>query len=182
MQPPLCMRPLSAARVRELAASLRSRDACTLRRSQILLASARGSRSSPIAESLGCDDQTVRNARRAFQGEGLGGLTATSQAPHRVQAVWSKARDDEGRERLPQSPRGFGKPRSPWTLPLMAQVCCERGMTSRALRDDAIRRTLERLDIHGTRAQPWMTSPAPHDARKKARRDRLSRLSAQHPE
>jgi transposase len=182
MKPPLFIRPLSAAEVRELEASLRSRDAFTLRRSQILLASARGSRSSQIAEYLGCDDQTVRNALRAFQGEGLGCLTAKSSAPHRVQAVWSKARDDELRELLHQSPRVFGKPRSTWTLQLIAQVCFERGMTSRELSAEAIRLTLERLDINWKRAKHWMTSPDPHYALKKARRDRLIRLSAQHPE
>jgi hypothetical protein len=182
MQPPLFIRPLSAAEVRELEASLRSRDAFTRRRSQILLASARGSRSSPIAEYLGGDDQTVRNAMRAFQGEGLGCLTAKSSAPHRVQAIWSKARDDEWRELLHQSPRGLGKPRSTGTLQLIAQVCFERGLTSRELSAEAICRTLERLDINGKRAKHWLTSPAPHYALKKARRDRLIRLSAQHPE
>src|SRR5262245_48958418 len=104
MQPPLFVRPLAAAEVRELEVSLRSRDAFTLRRSQILLASARGSRPAQRAEYLGCNDQTVRNALRAFQHEGLGCLTAKSSTPHRVQAVWSKARDDELRELLHQSP------------------------------------------------------------------------------
>jgi transposase len=182
MQPPLFIRPLSTAEVRELAASLRSRDAFTPRRSQILLASARGCRSSQIAEYLGCDDQTVRNALRAFQDEGLGCLTAKSSAPHRVQAVWSKARDDELRELLHQSPRVFGKPQSTWTLQLIAQVCFERGMTSRELSAEAIRLTLERLDINWKRAKHWRTSPDPHYALKKAHRDRLIRLSAQHPE
>jgi transposase len=182
MKPPLFIRPLSTAEARELAARLRSRDAFTLRRSQILLASARGSRPSQIAKHLSCATQTVRNALRAFQGEGLDCLTAKSQAPHQVQAVWSKARDEELRELLHQSPRVFGKPRSTWTLQLIAQVCFERGMTSRALSDEAIRRTLERLDIHWKRAKHWMTSPDPDYALKKARRDRLIRLSAQHPE
>jgi transposase len=133
MQPPLFVRPLSAAEVRELGVSLRSRDAFTLRRSQILLASARGSRPSQIADHLSCASQTVRNTLRAFQHEGLGCLTAKSSAPYRVQAVWSKMRDDELRELLHQSPRVFGKPRSTWTLQLIAQVCFERGMTSREL-------------------------------------------------
>ena len=82
MKPPLFVRPLSAAEVRELEGSLRSRDAFTLRRSQILLASARGARPSQIAKHLSCATQTVRNALRAFQGEGLNRLTAKSQAPH----------------------------------------------------------------------------------------------------
>lgn len=46
MQPPLFIRPLSAAEAREIKASLRSHDVFTLRRSQILLASARGYHSS----------------------------------------------------------------------------------------------------------------------------------------
>jgi DNA-binding NarL/FixJ family response regulator len=66
MQAPLFIRPLSAAEKRELETGLRSRDAFTLRRSQILLASARGYASSQIAEYLGCRDQTVRNALHAF--------------------------------------------------------------------------------------------------------------------
>jgi DNA-binding NarL/FixJ family response regulator len=86
--------------VRELEASLRSRDAFTLRRSQILLASARGSRPSQIAAHLSWANQTVRNALRAFRSEGLDCLTAKVQAPQRVQAIWSKARDDDLRELL----------------------------------------------------------------------------------
>jgi hypothetical protein len=54
MQPPLFIRPLSAVEEQELKAALRSRDAFTLRRSQIWLASARGDRSTQIAEYLGC--------------------------------------------------------------------------------------------------------------------------------
>jgi transposase len=182
MKPPLFIRPLSALEVRELEASLRSHDAFTLRRSQILLASARGYRPSQIAEYLSCAHQTVRNALRAFRSEGLGCLTAKSQAPKRVQAIWSKERDNELRELLHQSPRLFGKPRSTWTLQLIAEVCFERGMTSRELSAVAIRYTLERLDINWKRAKHWMTSPDPNYTRKKARRDRLIRLSVQHPE
>jgi transposase len=182
MQPPLFIRPLSAAEERELKAGFRSHDVFTLRRSQILLASARGYHSSQIAEFLGCDDQTVRNALHAFRNEGLGCLTAKSSAPHRVQAIWSKERDEELRELLHQSPRVFGKPRSTWTLQLIAEVCFERGVTSRGLSAEAIRCTLERLGINWKRAKHWMTSPDPDYALKKARRDQLIHLSAQHPE
>jgi transposase len=182
MKPPLFIQPLWALEVRELEASLRSRDAFTLRRSQILLASARGYRPSQIAAYLSCSKQTVHNALRAFRSEGLGCLTAKSQAPKRVQAIWSKERDNELRELLHQSPRLFGKPRSTWTLQLIAEVCFERGMTSRALSAVAIRYTLERLDINWKRAKHWMTSPDPNYTLKKAHRDRLMRLSAHHPE
>jgi transposase len=182
MQAPLCIRPLSAAEKHELEIGLRSRDAFTLRRSQILLASARGYASSQSAAYLGCRDQPVRNALHAFHNEGLGCLSAKSSAPKRVQAVWSKERDDELRALLHHSPRLFGKPRSTWTLQLLAEVCFEQGLTSRELSDEALRHTLARLDINGKRAKHWMTSPDPHYARKKAARDRLLRLSAQPPE
>jgi transposase len=182
MQPPLFIRPLSAMEECELETALRSREAFTLRRSQILRASARGYRPSQIAEYLGCGTQTVRNALRACRSEGVGCLAAKSQAPKRVQAIWSKERDDALRELLHQNPRGFGKPRSPWTLQLLAEVCCERGMTSREVSDASIRRTLKRLDINWKRAKHWMTSPDPHYAWKKAHRDRLIRLAAQNPD
>ncbi len=182
MQAPLCIHPLSAAEKHELEIGLRSRDAFTLRRSQILLASARGDASPQIAAYLGCRDQTVRNALHAFHNEGLGCLSAKSSAPKRVQAVWSQERDDELRELLHHSPRLFGKPRSTWTLQLLAEVCFEQGLTSRELSDEALRHTLARLDINWKRAKHWMTSPDPHYARKKVARDRLIRLSAHHPE
>jgi transposase len=182
MQPPLFIRPLLAVEEQELKAGLRSRDAFTLRRSQILLASARGARSTQIAAYLGCNDQTVRNALRAFEKEALRCLTVKSSAPKRVRAIWSTERDEELREILHQSPRVFGKPRSTWTLQLIAEVCFARGMTSRELSGEAIRRTLKRLDIHWKRAKHWMTSPDPHYAQKKAHRDRLIRLAAHHPE
>jgi transposase len=182
MQPPLCIRSLSAVEEQTLKAGLRSRDAFTLRRSQILLASARGDHSTQIAAYLGCDDQTVRNALRAFQSEGLDCLTAKSSAPKRVKAIWAKERDDELRELLHQSPRLFGKPRSPWTLQRLAEVCFARHLTSQELSAEAIRWTLKRLDINWKRGKHWMTSPDPHYARKKAHRDQLMRLSAHHPE
>jgi hypothetical protein len=90
--------------------------------------------------------------------------------------------DDAFCELLHQSPRLFGKPRSTWTLKLLAEVCLEQGLTSRELSDEAIRHTLKRLDINWKRAKHWMTSPDPHYTQKKAARDRLLRLSAQHPE
>ena len=67
MQAPLFIRPLSAVEQHALQGGLRSRDAFTLRRSQILLASARGCHSTQIAAYLGCKDQTVRNALHAFE-------------------------------------------------------------------------------------------------------------------
>jgi hypothetical protein len=83
---------------------------------------------------------------------------------------------------LHKSPRNFGKPRSTWTLKLLAAVCHERGLTSRQLSIEAIRHILGRLWINWMRAKHWMTSPDLDHAAKKARRDRLIRLASRHPD
>jgi transposase len=183
MRPPLTfVGELAEAERQQLHAGLRSRDAFTLRRSQILLASAAGHRPAVIASNLGCTAASVRNAIHAFEVEGLGCLSAKSDAPKQPFSVWPKDRDDELRTLLHQSPRTFGKPRSTWTLQLVAEVCYERGMTARQLSGEAIRCILVRLEINWKRAKLWMTSPDPNYAVKKARRDRLIRLAAQHPD
>ncbi len=62
MKRPIYVRPLSDAERKTLEAGLRSPDAFTLRRCQILLASAGGQNAYQIARNLGCNPQTVRNA------------------------------------------------------------------------------------------------------------------------
>jgi transposase len=81
MKPPTFVGPLTAEDRQHLEAGLRSPDAFTLRRSQILLASARGYRASQIAPVLGCSVQSIRHAIRAFQAEGLSCLAVKSSAP-----------------------------------------------------------------------------------------------------
>jgi len=182
MKPPTFVGSLTAEDRQHLEAGLHSPDAFTLRRSQILLASARGYRPSQIAPVLGCSVQSIRDAIRAFRAEGLSCLAAKSTAPKRVQVVWPRHRDEELRELLHQSPRTFGKRRSTWTLELVAEVWFERGITSRQLTGEAIRVNLERMGINWKRAKFWMTSPDPRYAEKKARRDRLIELAARHPD
>jgi hypothetical protein len=66
MKRPIFVRPLSGAERETLEAGLRSPDAFTLRRCQILLASNRGKNAYQIAHELGCNPQTARNAIHAF--------------------------------------------------------------------------------------------------------------------
>ncbi len=61
MKPPLFVRELSDAERRALQAGLRSREAFTLRRAQILLANAEGQRPARIASHVGCAVGTVHN-------------------------------------------------------------------------------------------------------------------------
>jgi transposase len=167
MKPPLFVRPLAEAERAALRQGLRSPDAFTLRRCQILLASDQGQRPAQIAAALGCGTQTVRDALRAFAAEGLGCLRAKPKTPKTIHTAWPKGRDGDLRALLHQSPRTFGKPTSLWTLPLAAQVCHEKGWTPRRLSGETIRRVLKRLGVGWKRAKHWLTSPDPAYARKK---------------
>jgi transposase len=167
MKPPLFVRQLAEAERATLREGLRSPDAFTLRRCQILVHSDRRQRPSQIAAALGCGVQTVRDALRAFAAEGLACLRAKPKTPKTIHAAWPKGRDDDLRALLHQSPRTFGKPTSLWTLPLAAQVCHEKGWTPRLLSGETIRRVLRRLGVGWKRAKHWLTSPDPAYARKK---------------
>src|SRR3954470_2801162 len=156
MKPPLFVRPLTPAERRALTQGLRAAEAFTLRRCQILLASARGQRPARIAAALGCSVQTVRDALNAFAAEGTACLRAKSKAPKTVHAAWPRGRDGDLRALLHQSPRCFGKPTSLWTLGLVAAVCFERGWTARLLSGEAIRLTLKRLGVGWKRAKHWL--------------------------
>ena len=68
---------------------------------------------------------------------------------------------------LHQSPRASGKTTSLWTLALAAEVCHEKGWTTRVLSAEAIRLVLKRLKVGWKRAKHWLVSPDPEYARKK---------------
>ena len=167
MKPPLFIRPLADAERAALRRGLRSADAFTLRRCQILLASDQQQRPSQIAAALGCGAQTVRDALHAFAAEGLACLRQKPKTPKTVHAAWPRGRDDDLRALLHQSPRALGKPTSLWTLPLAARVCHERGWTARVVSGETIRLALKRLGVGWKRAKHWLVSPDPAYARKK---------------
>jgi len=161
------VRSLTDDECRQLAARLRSPNAFVLRRCQILLASSRGRRAPEIADNLGCDDQTVRNAIGAFNALGLACLTKGSFVPHTIHAALDAKQIEKLRAMLHQSPRNFGKPTSLWTLGLAAEVSFEKGITTTRVTGETIRATLARLGIHWRQAKRWITSPDPEYARKK---------------
>jgi hypothetical protein len=66
MRQPIFVPSLSPAEHDALTQALRSKDAFTLRRAQILLASAHGHKPAAIAATYGCTDQTVRNVIHDF--------------------------------------------------------------------------------------------------------------------
>jgi transposase len=167
MKPPLFVRPLSDSERASLREGLRSPDAFTLRRCQVLLQSHQGRRPSLIAASLACSSQAVRDVIRAFATEGLACLRPKPKTPKTIHFVWPRERDGDLRALLHQSPRNCGKSTSLWTLELAAQVCFEKGWTARRPSGEAIRQTLKRLGVGWKRAKHWLTSPDPEYARKK---------------
>ncbi len=167
MKPPLFVRELSGAERRELHSGLRSRDAFTLRRAQILLASAEGLRPTVIAARVGCVVGTVHNALHAFEKEGVGCLTEKKRGPRDVPPILDDAKADPLKGILHQSPRRFGKARSTWTLDLLADVAFEQRLTPRRLSHEAVRQAVKRLGHGWKRAKQWITSPDPAYARKK---------------
>src|SRR5207237_2431189 len=134
---------------------------------QILLASSREDRSSQIAANLGCSVQTVRNAIKDFQQEGLESLKPGSSRPKSVKPLLHGDKAEALRAILHQSPRAFGKPTSVWTLALAAEVCHEQGLTEREVSIELIRQALKRLGVGWQRAKHWITSPDPQYERKK---------------
>ena len=168
MKAPIFVRPLSESEYDTLRAGLRSSEAFTLRRSQILLASAEGQTPRQIARRVGCGDQTVRNVLRAFAAEDVACLQQKSSRPKSLKPDLDESKREQLRDLLHQSPREFGKACSSWTLEMLAEVCFDQELTTRLVSDETIRQALRRLEINWQRAKHWITSPDPAYALKKS--------------
>jgi DNA-binding NarL/FixJ family response regulator len=92
MKPALSIRHFTDEERAALEAGLRSHDAFTVRRCQILLASAAGRKPSQIATALHCAPQTVRNVIHTFDKRGLACVPHGSNVPIRVEPVLNAAK------------------------------------------------------------------------------------------
>jgi transposase len=162
------VRPLTDAERQQLTKGLRAADAFTLRRCQILLASADGEHAAAIGRRVGCSDQAARDAIRAFNARGLAALTRRSSRPATTYPAFDAAGAERLRELLHRSPREFGKETSLWTLPLAAEVSVTEGLVAGPVTGETVRATLARLGVRWQRAKRWIVSPDPAYARKKA--------------
>jgi len=169
MHQPLFVRPLTPEEHQALRDGLRSPSAFTLRRSQILLASAEGLKPSEVRARLGCAAQTVRDAIRAFAAEGTACLREKSHRPVSARPALDGPAAERLRALLHRSPRDFGKPTGLWTLESAAEVAFSEGLTPRLMSGESIRRALQRLGVGWKRAKTWITSPDPAYLRKKSR-------------
>lgn len=167
MKPQVRVRELTAEERQALEQGLRSSKSFELRRSQIVLASARGESVAKIASFVGCDDQTVRNAIHAFNQQGIAALQPQSRRPHQTHEAFDEETAEKLKALLHQSPRRYGKATSLWTLELAAEVSYEQGLTAEMVSDETIRRTIRRLGWNWRRAKQWISSPDPaYEAKK----------------
>lgn len=168
MKTPIFVRSFSEEEREALQAGLRSKDTFTMRRCQALLASSRGEYASKIAESIGCGQQTVRDAIHDFNRRGLLALEARSSRPRRTRDAFDEESAEELRGMLHRSPREFGYETSLWTLRMAAEAAFENGLTEERVSGETIRATLSRLlGVRWMRAKRWITSPDPLYERKK---------------
>jgi transposase len=168
MKAPIFVRSFSEKEREILEAGLRSKETFTLRPSQMLLASSRGEEVPQIATSLGCGQQTVRDAIHDFDARGTDALAAKSSRPRRTRDAFDQESAERLRALLHHSPREFGYESSLWTLEMAAEVAFEKGLTQRRVSGETIRTTLSRLlGVRWMRAKRWITSPDPLYERKK---------------
>jgi len=167
MRHPIYVRKMTKREKQALQARVRSKDPFVIRRSQIILASARGEKAIEIAQTLSCDDQTVRNVIQGFNQHGIAILQEGSRRPHTTQAAFSAETVERLKEILHQSPRNFGRSTSLWTLGLAAEVSYEKGLVKESVSGETIRATLKRFGMKWTRAKHWITSPDPQYEMKK---------------
>lgn len=159
MKAPIFVRDLSPDEQQAIEQALRSKDSFTVRRAQILRLSAQKRVAREIADTLGCTAQTVRNVVHSFNTHGLNCL---NQQPMGTKSP-ARILDAPARERLLEiahtSPRQFGKPRSTWTLELLAEVSFEQALTQEHVSHETIRQAIHALGSSWQRAKHWITSP-----------------------
>lgn len=168
MKAHIFVRPLCEEEQKLLTTGLRSSDAFVLRRSQILLASARGEAVPGIAKALSCDEQTVRHAIHGFNHQGRAALQAGSSRPHHLATVLrTDITAEQFKTVLHRPPRDFGFQTSLWTLDLLVKQCVSLGWMARPVSIETMRQTLSRFGINWKRAKRWITSPDPFYEEKK---------------
>ena len=167
MKTPVFVRELTSEEQEQLEAGLRSKSAFTLKRCQILLASADKQTVKQIVERFGFAGQTVRSVLHAFNQRGLDCLHERSHVPLTVQPVLTADKREQLYTILHHSPRTYHKNRSTWTLKLLAEVAYEQGLSEQTLSEPTLLDAVRRLGVSWKRAKHWISSPDPAYTRKK---------------
>jgi transposase len=153
------IRELTTEEKKELENGLRSSEAYTVRRCQILLSNEQGQTAPKIAEGLHCSAQSVRRAIHAFKREGIKCIQKKSSRPHN--SVFSF--DDAALKRLPDiansSPRDYGIEHSLWSLKRLVKVCHQLGMVEKQIISASVmREAIKRAGIDWKRIRKRIRS------------------------
>jgi hypothetical protein len=167
MKPPLSIRHITDEERAALATGRRRLDAFTLRRGQIVLASAPRQQPAGIAKTLHGAPHTVRHVLQACNARGFACVRRGSNVPLRVEPVLHAAKRAQGRAIWPQSPRTCGQPARVWPRTRLATVCDEQGLRDTTLSCPTMVDAIVRVGVSWPRATHGIVSPDPADARKK---------------
>ena len=166
---PLYARPLTEEEHIHLRQSLKATSGFTVRRAQMILKSAdEGLKVGEISQQLGCSDQTVREAIRAFANEGLAYLAPKKVGRKDDQRAFDQTAREALRELIRRSPRDYGHSTSLWTLDLLAETSVEHGLVQTTITGETVRATLAAMGINWRRAKKRITGPDKHYERKKS--------------
>jgi transposase len=168
MKPPLFVRTLTPAEDAALREAARSEDAFARRRATALRLSAQRRRVDEIADALALSPSGVRLIVHDFHDRGLESLRRRPMGPKAPERTFDAAASERLVALAHQSPREFGKPRSTWTLPLLAGVAFEEGLTPREVSGETVRQAIRALGHSWQRARHWIRSPDPQYALKKS--------------
>lgn len=168
MKPLVTIRAITDEERQTLGSALRSRDAFTVRRAQVVLWRDEGQSIDAIAKTLRVTGQNVRLAIHAFNKEGEAALLRKSHRPKSVRPFFDAHKGQWLLETIKKSPRVFGRETSLWTTRLLAQVAFEQGVTHLAADAETVRRALVRLGVNWKRAKKRLSSPDPAYERKKS--------------
>lgn len=168
MKPFLFVRALTDEEDAALREAARSDDLFARRRATVLRLSAQHRRMDEIADALAVSASGVRLIIHDFHDRGLDALHRQPMGPKEPTRTF----DTEKATRLValahQSPRDFDKPRSTWTLPLLAEVAFAEGLTARQVSGETVRQAIVSLGHSWQRAKKWIRSPDPQYALKKS--------------
>ncbi len=169
MRTGLFVRALSWEEEYRLGLKVRGPELFVVRRAQIILASARGQGCGEISRLVGCSESQVRTVLHLFNEKGAACLVRGCHRPQSAAPLLDAGACEALRHLLHQSPRLFDCSSSLWSVPRLAQVAYQEGITPHRVGDETLRRALKRLGVNWKRAKSWITSPDPqYEAKKNA--------------
>ena len=146
---------------------LRSHEAYTVRRCQILVAGADAQKPAVIAKTLPCAPQTVWNVIHAFDARGLTCVPRGSNVPVSVEPVLNAEKREQVRAILHQSPRDLWPARACLDAPTAGQCLSRAGPERDPLSAPTMLDAIVRLGGSWKRAKHWIVRPDPAYERKK---------------